>query len=289
MERLNFNHFYYFYIIAMEGSIRAASEKLFISQPTISDQLKLLEEYFNCKLFERKNRALFLTAQGDIALKYAQEVFDAGREVTSILRNNLAVQRNSIEVGISRSMSQYFLYEDILKLMKKENLTINFNEDQRHLCLAKLEEGELDVVFTDNKSNISSTMSAYRIGLNKTFVVAHKSYKKYKKGFPESLSEIPFFNYSSKTSLRFEIELFFSKHGISPRVIGEGDDIDLFEAVTENALGFTVVPEIAKNRICLNKDIIVLGEIDDFESSVWAIIKKSYDGILRDFLKKNKK
>ena len=68
MNRLNFNHFYYFYIVAREGSIKSAAEKLFVSQPTISDQLKLLEEYFECKLFERKHRQLSLTKEGELAL-----------------------------------------------------------------------------------------------------------------------------------------------------------------------------------------------------------------------------
>jgi len=43
VERLNFSHFFYFYIVAKEGSIKFAAEKLFVSQPTISDQIKLLE------------------------------------------------------------------------------------------------------------------------------------------------------------------------------------------------------------------------------------------------------
>ena len=44
MDRFNFNHLFYFYVVAKEGSIKLAAEKLHISQPTISDQIKLLEE-----------------------------------------------------------------------------------------------------------------------------------------------------------------------------------------------------------------------------------------------------
>ena len=63
MDRFNFNHLFYFYVVAKEGSIKLAAEKLHISQPTISDQIKLLEEHFQCSLFERRNRALFLTKE----------------------------------------------------------------------------------------------------------------------------------------------------------------------------------------------------------------------------------
>lgn len=284
MERLNFNHLYYFYIVAKEGSIKVASEKLFVSQPTISDQLRLLEDYFRCKLFERRNRSLVLTPSGQEALGYAQKVFDIGRELTSVLRSEMGAPRNSVEIGVSYSMSQYFLYDKIMPLFSQKEMYINVKENERHLSLAELEEGNLDIVFTDNKDNITSNMSAYRVGVNKTFAVAHSKYKKLKKDFPQSLQEINFFNYTKESSLRYEIELFFAKHAISPSIIGEADDIDLFQIVTHSALAFTIVPEVAKNRLCQNKEIIVLGELEDLQTSVWGIVKKNYKGIALELL-----
>jgi LysR family transcriptional activator of nhaA len=279
MERLNFNHLYYFYVVSKEGSIKDAAEKLHVSQPTISDQLKLLEEYFGCLLFERKNRSLFLTKEGKLALRYAEQIFELGNEITSRLRNKIQIPKRSLDIGITHFMSHYFLYDTILPLFKQDNVSINIKENQRHLQLAELEEGNLDIVFTDNKDSISSTMEAYRVGVNRTFAVAHKKFRKYKRDFPESLNQIPFFNYTNDSFLKFEIELFFSKNGLTPRIIGEADDIDLFQVVTERGLAFTIVPEVAKNRLCQNKDIIVLGELEELQTSVWGIIKKSYKGL----------
>lgn len=279
MERLNYNHLYYFYIIAREGSIKGASEKLFVTQPTISDQLKLLEEYFDCKLFERKNRSLILTKEGALALKMSEKIFDMGNELTYRLRNKLHLPKRSLDIGITHFMSQYFVYDNLSPLFEQSEVSINVQEDQRHLLLAELEEGNIDLVITDSKDSISSNMDAHRMGINKTYVVAHKSFKKYKKNFPESLQDIPFFNYTNDSILKYEIELFFSKNGIAPRVIGEADDIDLFKVVTSKGLAFTIVPEAAKNRLCSDKDVIVLGEVDELQTSVWGIVKKSYKGL----------
>ncbi len=276
---MNFNHLYYFYIVAKEGSIKASAEKLHVSQPTISDQIKLLEEYLDCQLFERKNRSLQVTKEGKLALDYAEKIFELSKEMIFHLKNKMKLPKSSLDIGITRHMSHYFLYETILPLFKQEEVSINLKENERHLLLADLEEGNIDLVFTDDKSAISNSMSSYRVGVNKTFAVAHKKYKKYKKSFPNSLNQIPYFNYTNESYLKYEIDLFFAKNGIAPRVIGESDDINLLEVITKQGLAFTILPEVAKNRLCLGQDIIVLGELEELQTSVWGIIKNSYEGL----------
>tara|TARA_Y100000590_G_scaffold464901_1_gene635568 strand:+ start:4312 stop:4869 length:558 start_codon:yes stop_codon:yes gene_type:complete len=182
-------------------------------------------------------------------------------------------------------MSHYFLYDTILPLFDQGNISINLKENERHLLLADLEEGNIDIFFTDNKDGISNSMNCFRIGVNKTFAVSHKKFWDQKKDFPQSLDSIPFFNYTSESFLKYEIRLFFIKNGISPKIIGEADDIDLFEMITKKGYAFTIVPEVAKNRLCKNKDVIVLGELKELQTSVWGIIKSDYTGLGYQLLK----
>lgn len=279
MEKLNYNHLYYFYLVAREGSIKDAADKIHVTQPTISDQLRLLEEYFDAKLFERKNRSLFLTKEGKLALNYAEKIFDMGADLTYRLRNKVEVPKANIDVGITHFMSHYFLYDKILPLFDQDSVSVRIKEGDRRHLLAELEDGRIDMLFTDNKDSLSSTMSAYRIGVNKTFAVGHKKFRKYKADFPMQLDEIPFFNYTNESFLKYEIELFFTKYGLNPKIIGEADDIDLFQVVTEKGLAFTIVPEVAKNRLTRNKDVIVLGELTELQTSVWGVVKNSYKGL----------
>jgi LysR family transcriptional activator of nhaA len=279
MDRLNFNHFYYFYVVANEGSIKAAAEKVFVSQPTISDQIKLLEEYFECQLFERQHRQLVLTQEGELALDYAQRIFDLSNEVTRRLRHNIKIPKTSFDIGMTPYMSQYFLYDLIMPLFDQKDYTVHLHQQARHIVLAELEAENIDIFFTDDKENLPAATEYFRVGSNKTFVVAHKKYRKYKKNFPESLNEIPFFSYSNESTLKYDIEMFFAQNAITPRVIGQAEDIDLYQLVTEQGLAFTIVPEVAKNRLCQNKDVIVLGELKELQSSVYAVIKKGERGL----------
>jgi LysR family transcriptional activator of nhaA len=279
MDRLNFNHFYYFYVVANEGSIKAAAEKVFVSQPTISDQIKLLEEYFDCQLFERQHRQLVLTQEGELALDYAQRIFDLSNEVTRRLRHNIKIPKTSFDIGMTPYMSQYFLYDLIMPLFEQKDYTVHLHQEARHILLAELEEGNIDIYFTDDKENLPKGTEYFRVGSNKTFVVAHKKFRKYKKNFPDSLNEIPFFSYSNDSTLKYDIEMFFTQNAITPRVIGQAEDIDLYQLVLERGLAFTIVPEVAKNRLCLNKDVIVLGELKELQSSVYGVIKKGERGL----------
>ncbi len=279
MDRINYNHLFYFYVVAKEGSIKEASEKIHVTQPTISDQLKLLEEFFECPLFERKNRGLYLNKQGEVVLDYAEKIFSLGQEIKSKVRNKILAPKKSLDIGISNYMSQYFLYEYLRPLFNQHETAVNFKHEHRRYLLADLEEGVLDVIFTDSKESLSYNLDAYKVGVNRTFAVAHKKFKNHKANFPSCLNEIPYFGYTANNNLKYEIELFFRKHAIAPKQLGQADDIDLFQMVTEEGFCFTIVPEVAMNRFKRNKDIIVLGEIKELQTSVWGIIKHGNDGL----------
>ena len=70
MDWLNYHHLLYFWTVAREGGISRAAEKLRLSQPTISAQVRLLEESLGHRLFQRQGRTLVLTDVGRIVYGY---------------------------------------------------------------------------------------------------------------------------------------------------------------------------------------------------------------------------
>src|SRR5690242_7798280 len=89
---LNYHHLRYFHTVAREGGLRRAAEKLGVSQPSISAQLRLLEESLGEPLFRRTGRALALTDTGRLVFHYAESIFSTGRELLSAVRQK-TVQR----------------------------------------------------------------------------------------------------------------------------------------------------------------------------------------------------
>ncbi|MFN7142892.1 MAG: LysR family transcriptional regulator [Myxococcota bacterium] len=75
---LNYHHLLYFHATAREGSMTAAAKKLRLAQPTLSGQIKQLEDALGEPLFERRGRRLELTATGRTVYHYADETFGLG-------------------------------------------------------------------------------------------------------------------------------------------------------------------------------------------------------------------
>ena len=116
MDWLNYHHLLYFWTVAKEGGLRLASEKLKVSQPSISAQVHALEEALGEKLFQRKGRSLELTEMGQFAFGYAEEIFSLGTEfiaaVTSLKPTRKRPPRFTI--GIEDSFPKLLSFE-ILK------------------------------------------------------------------------------------------------------------------------------------------------------------------------------
>jgi len=286
MERVNLNHLYYFYVVSIEGSIKKASEFLHVTQPTISDQIKLLEDYFELPLFIRENRRLSLSEQGKVIQEYAEKIFHLSDELNKRIKHGLVLPKISIDIGMTSFMYEYFKPEDLGRLFSLKDYKINFHEDKRPALLLKLEEGVIDVLFTDSKEGINSSYKVFSWGKNKTFAIADKTFKKRGVPFPEVLNGLPFFHYSKNQTLRHDIDLFFSKNDMAVQVIGEGDDISLINHVLEKKIAFCVVPEFIKDFLReKNKNITVLGELKSLESNVYAVTKPNYSGPLLELLK----
>ena len=82
---LNFRHLHYFWVVAKEGSITRAAERLGLAVQTVSAQLSQLEKSIGKSLFKPQGRRLVLTEAGDLALRYADQIFLLGEQLQDAL------------------------------------------------------------------------------------------------------------------------------------------------------------------------------------------------------------
>src|SRR5437899_219869 len=85
MRTLNFNHLYYFWVVARVGSITGASRELHLTQPTLSTQIKQLERELGAPLFARTGRQMVLTVTGQLVLRHAEQMFHACEELLDVI------------------------------------------------------------------------------------------------------------------------------------------------------------------------------------------------------------
>ena len=107
MEWLNFHHLRYFWVVAKKGGVRKAAEELHVSQPSISAQLKLLEQSLEVPLFRRSGRHLVLSEMGHLVLSYADEIFSAGRELMTAVKQRPGKLGVKMPRGASASRGKF--------------------------------------------------------------------------------------------------------------------------------------------------------------------------------------
>jgi LysR family transcriptional activator of nhaA len=195
MEWPNFHHLLYFWTVAREGSILAASTKLYVSQPTISAQIKALERSFGQPLFTRRGRRLELTELGHVVLRYADEIFTLGRELAETVRGRPAGRALRFVVGVADVVPKliaYRLLEPALEL--PEPVELLCREGKSEQLLAALAVHDLDVVLTDAPLGPNANIRAFSHLLGEcgliVFGVAALA-RKYRKEFPRSLRDAP--------------------------------------------------------------------------------------------------
>lgn len=292
MRRLNYNQLYYFYIIASLGSIKDACEKLHLTQPTISGQLKALEEDLGYKLFDRKYRKLILNNMGKLVFKKIEKVFLASEELTEAPPSSEEEQVHFLKIGILKTIPNAFahsFYKEVARTGKMRTL-IKTGHLEEFIELMK--KDKLDIILSDVPYTcLKSKFKSVNLGANSLCAVGTKDFAALKEGFPQSLNDSPFLHYTKDNPLREELEMFFNFNNINPEILGEIDDINLLVQMVKEGDCVSIVPkESIEDEIAENK-LVNLGEIDTIHLSRWAIMsqhsqKKSHvTDLLNHYLK----
>src|SRR5687768_17015269 len=195
MEWLNYHHLLYFWAVAHEGSIAAATRKLNLTQPTISAQLRLLEESLGVKMFEKSGRSLVLTEAGRVALRYADEIFALGRELRDTLRDRPTGRPVRVHVGIADVVPKLVAYRVLRPAFAAASeVEMVCREASSETLLVLLSQHEVDVVLTDAPAS-GAPLRAYNhlLGESGTTLFAAPSLAASlkKKPFPKSVNGAP--------------------------------------------------------------------------------------------------
>ncbi len=135
------------YLIAVdeERHFHRAAERCFVSQPTLSGQLKKLEEELGVLLVERNNRQVSMTEAGEAVVKHARTVLAEIRTIKDVANFYHDPMVGDVRVGIIPTIAPYLLPVIMPPLNKSfPQLKIWLYEYQTHVLLEKLQKAELD-------------------------------------------------------------------------------------------------------------------------------------------------
>ncbi len=275
MAWLNYHHLLYFWTVAREGSIARATRVLHLTQPTISAQIRTLEESLGEKLFVRGGRRLVLTEVGQVVYQYAEEIFGLGRELQDVLAGRPTGRPAQLKVGVAEQvpkMLSYRLLAPVLKLPDPVQLVCR--EDKVERLFTDLSTHALDLVITDTPLTNQVKIKAFNHLLGKSGVSIFGTSplaEKYRRGFPGSLAGAPFLLPTEGTSLRRTLDGWFEREQIFPHVVGEFSDSALLKAFGTAGAGLFAGPTAIAADIRRQLEVRALGEVAGLEEAFYAI------------------
>jgi len=146
----------YFLETAREGNMTRAAERLYVSQPTMSRQLKELENELGAKLFRRTNYSIRLTEAGMLLKKRAEDILALVDKTEAEFRSMDAVDRGDIYVGAPESESMILFAEAVSALREKHpGIRCNVYSGNREDVCDRLDKGLLDFAIVMNDADPS--------------------------------------------------------------------------------------------------------------------------------------
>ncbi len=275
MGHLNYNHLHYFWVVATEGSIARASEKLFLTPQTISGQLRTLEEALGAKLFKRSGRNLALTETGQVVLSYADDMFRLGSELRDVVRGRLPGSALTFNVGVANVVPKLIAYRVLEPALRLEQpVRMICHEAPLESLLADLAMHKLDLVLSDSPVSPTVNVRLFNHLLGEcgvSFFAVRREAKRYARTFPQSLSSAPLLLPASGTALRRALEQWFEREGLEPKIIGEFEDSALMKAFGHAGAGLFMGPSAIEAELCEQNQVQSVGRTDTVVERFYVI------------------
>jgi len=274
VEALNHHHLYHFWTVVREGGVTRASEKLHLSQPTVSGQLRELEEALGEKLLARSGRTVVLTDIGRTVYRYADEMLGLDRELLEAVKGR-PTRRGKLAVGVAMVVPKLVAYQMLEPALRlPEPIQLDCMHERPERLLAELAIYGLDVVLADAPAPPAVKVRAYSHLLGECAVSVFGTERvaaAHRRGFPRSLDGAPFLLPSEDSALRLSLEEWFQKQKVRPRVVGTFEDSALLDAFGQAGAGLFAMPAAIEAEVRRQYRVRVVGRLDSVRQRFYAI------------------
>lgn len=267
---LNYHHLFYFRVIANEGGIARAAEKLHIGQPTLSSQLRQLEDMVGKPLFERRNRKLILTEAGKSALDYANEIFLLGDEMLEVLKDRNPENQPHLQIGALDSVPKGVILSIVMAAYNISSCAVSILEGKGDELFRELRAHKIDLIVSNYPSQALEDAQLFSKSVAKLPVSVYgaKKYKGLRSSFPKSIDSKPFVFPTVHSKLRHDLNHYFKLHGIHTLPVAETQDTSLQKLLAAHGVGLAPFSEVEGVN---EQNLVKIGRLKDVYEEIWLI------------------
>lgn len=266
MDWLNYHHLRYFAAVVREGSIARASRVLHVSQPSISTQLRLLEQALGEKLLTKRGRTLAPTDLGRLVYGYAEQIFGLGREMLDAVADRPTGRPLRAQIGVADSVPRALAMRLLVPLLQGDApLRLAVRHDRAERLLTELGAHELDLVLADASVRSLGSVRAFRHELGQSpigvFAPAAQA-ARLRRRFPESLRDAPFVVPLADAELRREFDRWCHDRDLAVRIEVECEDWALAKSFAAAAELLLLAPSVMASDLRRLQGLRLVGELD---------------------------
>jgi LysR family transcriptional regulator, transcriptional activator of nhaA len=275
IRRLNYQHLLYFWSVVRTGSLTRACEELALSAPTISSQLRTLEERLGEKLLAKSGRNLVPTEVGKLIYGYANEIFTLGQELLGALEHRPSTRPLRLLVGIDDVVPKEIAYRIVEPGMQlKQPVRLVCREGTLERLVADLALHAVDIVLSDAPVTPTLDIRTYSHSLGgcKVYWMATPALARtLRRGFPKSLDGVPVLLPTDDTAIRRALDQWLDRQGVRPLMLGEFEDYALLREFARAGHGFAPVPSVLEAQFRREHGFARIGMARGVKAEFFAI------------------
>lgn len=273
MPFLNYHHLRYFRAIARELSLTRAAEKLNLSTPALSIQLKQLEESLGHALFTRERGGLALTEAGRLALDYAEMIGRAGEELMDVMQHRPRGGRQVLRVGAVATLSRNFLLEFLKPALHRADVEVVVRSGGLRELLVSLHAHQVDLVLSNQpaRRDAETPWHSHLLAELPVSLVGTPAWKKKRLKFPAGLADVPVILPSLESNTRAGFDRMLAAAGVRPRVIAEVDDMAMLRLLAREGEGLALVPPVVVRDEIERGELVETHRVPGLTETFYAI------------------
>lgn len=275
IDNINLHHLYYFWVVANEGSVTAASQRLGLAQPSVSSQVRKLETSIGTNLFERSGRGKVLSEYGQEVYQYADSIFDAAQHLVDFLNGQHSQRKESLTIGVPDIMPKLVAYRFIKPVCDENSSSeVICHASRFEDLLTDLAVNRFDLVLshTPVASHVKIRAFNHKLGeCGLTFFALPDVAAELRGAFPRSLESAQFLLPVSGTEMRRSLDQWFDSIGIKPNISGQIYDSALLKEFGGAGLGVFAMPSVIENEVCSQYGVEAIGRATEVREMFYAI------------------
>ena len=270
----SYRHLHYFWVVAHEGGMARAADRLGMAVQTVSTQVRELERSLGVTLLKPVGRGLVLTEAGVAAMRQADLIFQLGEQLPDAVRDAVSAPSVRLAVGISEGLPKLVVRRLLQPVMQEPHLRLLCHEDEFDDLLGDLALHRLDVVLADRPAPPNPNLKVYSHPLGASALAWYAPtplVAAVRQDFPRSLATAPVLLPTTHAAVRPRIDQWFERMGVKPHIVGEFEDSALLVTFGAGGMGAFAAAEWVHEELTTRYDVQRIGPCDGVEERFYAI------------------